>query len=622
MSSTPTLSRPEAPTPEKAPRTAPFNGGGKTESTKKYWVLLAVALAVMLGGSLLGGWITTGAGAADVKDIRFAGTNGFTWNARLFIPNGVTNKNPAPAVLMAHGNDESLYIMGNTSLEFARRGYVVLAIDLSGMGYSDMPRGSYGQGGADALRYLRSLDIVDTKNISLLGMSMGVEALNSAANAYPDGYNSMFYMDTNADFAKPKSMVAPATYRNVMISWGRWDEYTMTSFGITNQDALLSSLKITSTFGTSVPVEPDKIYGSIANGTARILRLTTDTHCTSLDSFQSIGNAIDWIQMTTKGGNPLQPSNQIWIWKDVGSFSALIAAMLFLFPMGALLLQVPFFKPLAEFTPEFKGLSGKGWWIGAVVTTAVGVIVHHLFFAQSQTIFAVNPIWPQSQTNGYLGTSVAVGVIAVVLALFNHFVFTRKQGATAVNYGLAWQGRGLDWGKIAKSLLMAICMLIPVYLVVLLAMNMFKVDFRLGTMALRVMSIPRFEAFLGYLLPFTFLYFAFTVILHGFMRVKGGNASLKTEMLVTMLLWAVGIWIWYFLQYVPLVFANGVMDRSMGSVVLRAWPLIFLWPAYALLSTYFFRKTGHIYVGAFLLGLLATWYIAAQSAFIVIPWSW
>jgi hypothetical protein len=151
-------------------------------------------------------------------------------------------------------------------------------------------------------------------------------------------------------------------------------------------------------------------------------------------------------------------------------------------------------------------------------------------------------------------------------------------------------------------------------------MNLLLVDFRLGTMALRVMSLPRFQAFLGYLIPFTFLYFAFTTVLHGFMRVKGGKASLKMEMLVTVLLWAVGIWVWYFLQYVPLFFANGVMDISMGSVVLRAWPLIFLWPTYALFSTYFFRKTGHIYVGAFLLGLLATWYIAAQSGIAKLLW--
>lgn len=588
-------------------------------TNKKHWVLLTIALVLILAGSLLAGWINTGAGAAVIKNIRYAGTNGFTWNAMLYIPNGVTNKNPAPAMLIAHGNDESLFIMGNTSLEFARRGYVVLSIDMSGMGYSDIPSGSYGSGGADALRYLRSLDIVDTKNIGLLGMSAGGGAVGSAAKAYPDGYNSIFYMDTNDSFADTKAKVAPATYRNIMINWGRWDEYATRSLGITNQSEILSSQKFTSTVGES-PVVENKIYGSIEDGTARIFRLTNDTHCTTLDSFQAIGNAIEWIQMTTKGGIQIPPSNQIWIWKVVGSFSALIGMMLLLFPMGGLLLSVPFFKPLAEATPEFKGFVRKEWWIGAVITAALGPIIHHFLFVQSQSIFPRSALWPQSQTNGYMGVGIFIGVAAVILGLVNHFVFTRKRGATAVNYGLAWEGRGLDWRKIGKSFLLAICILIPAYLIVLLVMNLLKVDFRLGTMALRVMSLPRFQAFLGYVIPFTFFYFAFTTVLHGFMRVKGGSASLKTEMLVNVVLWAAGIWIWYFLNYVPLFFFNGVMDINLGSVVLRAWPLIFLWPTYALLSTYFFRKTGHIYVGAFLLGLLGTWYIAAQSGINVLLW--
>jgi pimeloyl-ACP methyl ester carboxylesterase len=593
-----------------------------SKKINKSWVLLIVALILILGGSLLAGWINTGAGAAVVKNIRYAGTNGFTWNAMLYIPDGVTNENPAPAMMIAHGNDESLFIIANTSLEFARRGYVVLSIDMSGCGYSDVPSGSYRSGGGDALGYLRSLDIVDTNNIGLLGMSAGGGAVGGAADTYPDGYNSIFYMDSNFQFPNPEAMIAPAEYRNVMLNWGRFDEYATRSFGVgvTSQDDILSSQKITSTFGVTGTAEANKIYGSIEDGTARIIRLTNDTHCTTLDSFAAIGNAIEWMQMTTSGGNRLPSSNQIWIWRDVGSFSALIGAMLSLFAMGALLLNVPFFKDLGESTPEFKGFVGKGWWIGAVITIIVGPLLHHLLFTKSQKLFTTSALWPQSQTNGYMGVSIAVGIVSVILVLFNHFVFTRKNKATAVNYGLTWEGKGLDWKKIGKSLLLAICILLPLYLILLLVMNTLKVDFRLGTMALRVMSIPRFKAFLGYLIPFTFLYFAFTTVLNGFMRFKGGKASLAKEMIVTVLLWASGIWIWYFLHYVPLFFAGGVMDIDMGSTVLRAWPLIFLWPTYASLSTYFFRKTGHIYVGAFLIGILATWYIAAQSTMNVLTW--
>jgi pimeloyl-ACP methyl ester carboxylesterase len=587
-------------------------------NSKKHWVFLAIALALILVGSLLGGWIHTGAGAAVIKDIRYAGTNGFVWVARLYVPKGVTNENPAPAVFMSHGGDASNEIMANSALEFARRGYVVLNIDMSGHGYSEKPSRAYGMGGADLLGYLRSLDIVDKDNIALIGMSMGSEPVASAADTYPDGYNSIFYMDSGSNFPNPTAMFAPEAYRNVMLNWGTEDEYTQMAFGVTSPVDVPNSTKIKSTFGTSSPVEVGKIYGSIEDGTARVLKMPWDTHVSTMDSNRSIGNAIEWIQMTTQGEKELPASNQIWRWKVVGTAAAFIGIILFMFPMGALLLGLPFFKPLADKTAEFKGLEGIGWWIGAVIITAIGPLFHSWLYSKGQRGITATSFWPQAQTNGYLGYTVAIGAVAVILALFNHFVITRKRGATAVNYGLAWEGRGLDWGKIGKSLLLAICILIPAYLLLLLMSNLLKIDFRYSFLALRVMDLDRFKAFLGYLVPFTFFYFAFGVILHGFMRVKNGKASLATEMLVNVALWAVGIYVWDFFNYAPAFFGDGLPSNAFS--VLRAFPLLFLWPAYALLSTYFFRKTGRVYVGAFLIGIFATWYIAANSSFAVLPW--
>ena len=107
-------------------------------------------------------------------------------------------------------------------------------------------------------------------------------------------------------------------------------------------------------------------------------------------------------------------------------------------------------------------------------------------------------------------------------------------------------------------------------------------------------------------------------MLHGFLRFKNGKASLAVEMLVNAVVWALGIYVWDFMNYAPAFFGNGLPQNAF--TVLRAFPLLFLWPIYAMLSTYFFRKTGRIYVGAFLIGIFATWYIAANSSFLVLPW--
>lgn len=333
-------------------------------NSRKHWILLIVSLLLVLIGSSLGGWINTGAGEAVVKDVKYVGTNGFAWFARLYIPKGVTNENPAPAIFMSHGGDGVNEAMGNTALELARRGYVVLNIDMSGHGFSDKPIRAYGMGGAELFGYLRSLDIVDTTNITLIGMSMGAEPVASAADAYPDGYSSIFYMDSGSNFPMRDAMFAPETYRNVMLNWGTEDEYTEMSYGVSSPLDVPGSVKMMKTFGVTEPVEIGKIYGSIEDGTARVLRMPADTHVSTLDSVRTIYNAIDWVQMTTEGGNELSPSNQIWRWKLLGTSFALIGAILFMFPLGGLLLETPYFKSLTETTPEFKGLKGYVWWIG------------------------------------------------------------------------------------------------------------------------------------------------------------------------------------------------------------------------------------------------------------------
>lgn len=585
--------------------------------SKKYKIQLIVILLIILIGSTLGGWINTGAGKAIVKNVKYVGTNGFSWFARIYIPKGVTSENPAPAVFMSHGNDGVHEAMSNTALELARRGYVVLNIDMSGHGWSDSPTRAYGTGGAQLFGYLRSLDIVDKNNIALMGMSAGAGPVADAAAAYPDGYNSIFYMDSGNNFPNPNAMFAEESYRNVMLNWGTEDEYTEMSFGVTSPLEVPGSVKIMKTFGVTEPVEVGKIYGSIEDGTARVLRMPADTHVSTLDSVRTIYNAIDWVQMTTEGGNELSPSNQIWRWKLLGTSLALLGAILFMFPMGGLLLETPYFKSLVEKPPEFKGLKGYTWWIAVVITTMLGPLFHNWFYSKGQRMTATS-LWPQPQTNGYMVYTVFLAAITIILIVFNHYFLTRKQGATAHNYGLTWEGKGLDWGKIGKSFLLAICILVPLYLITLLMYDLFKVDFRFSFLKIRVMNLDKFKAFLGYLIPFSIYYFVFGVMLHGFLRFKNGKASLAIEMLVNVAIWALGLYIWDIFNYAPAFLGNELPKNAF--TVLRAFPLLFLWPTYALLSTYFFRKTGRIYVGVFLLGILATWIISSGSSFSVVPW--
>ena len=93
-------------------------------------------------------------------------------------------------VLLAGGKGASLGEMTQAGISVPS-GFVVLAMDMTGHGYSQGKVGSQRYGGPAALRYLRSLPTVDTLNIGLEGHSMGGGPILAAALDAPDDYRSM-----------------------------------------------------------------------------------------------------------------------------------------------------------------------------------------------------------------------------------------------------------------------------------------------------------------------------------------------------------------------------------------------------------------------------------------------
>lgn len=585
-------------------------------SSKRLWYILAIALVLVLGGGLLAALIQTDGGKIAIKDVRFVGTNGTLMSGLLYVPPGISNTNKAPGILAIHGYINSRETQDGFAIEFARRGYVVLALDQTGHGFSAPPALANGFGGPDGLRYLRSLDIVDTKNIGMEGHSMGGWASVIAAGIYTDSYQSIVLegSSTGTYGGKPGTATFP---RNMAVVFSQWDEFSYLMWGSPVPKDAVKTPKLQAAFGISpTVVTVNQLYGSVADGTARKLYMPRNTHPGDHISREAIGNAIEWFQLTLKGGNGLPPSNQTWFWKEIGTFIALIGMVLFLFPLGALLLRTKFFHSLAEAVPERKGISGIGWWLGALLLVVIPVVSYFWLQHKGNEWIKPGALWPQSITIGLMVWAVGNGLISLVLFLLWHFILNRKKsGATFANYGVTWAGKGIDWGKIGKSLLLAICIIVPAYLLLSLSDWAFKTDFRLWVLAIKTMTPTHFRIFLSFLIPFTFFFLVLGTVLHGQLRA---SESLGREMLVNVLLMITGFIVLLLVQYIPLLTGGtlGLYKFNSGEALLTivAFQVVPLLTIVALLSTYFYRKTGHVYVGAFLNAMLITWIIVAGQA--------
>jgi hypothetical protein len=592
-------------------------------------ILLVISLVMMLGGSILASWLNSAAGSASARDIKIFGTNGYVISAYLYTPAGTTPQKPAPGIVVFHGLNNQKAYMANTALEFARRGFVVLSADMTGHGYSNGANGENGFGGPDALRYVRSLPTVDKNNIGLIGMSQGgFGPVTAAAQAIPDGYKSIFYMESECTAPGVPNVQPCQGLKNVAFNIGTATELGIMVLVGKGSDAPNSPV-VKPVFGTSDPVKVGQLYGSIADGTARILYQPLETHPQSTDWPVAIGNAIDWMQQTLDGGNKLPPANQIWPWKLLGTAVALAGAFLFLFAFGAQLLRSRVFAPLAEPVPIYRGFTGGGWWLAALITTALGPLLY-LWVWQSVGLgggfLAPNAIWPQNFTNIYMVWGVIVGAIALALIWVNHRFFTAKASGTLVTYGVGWEQRGIVWSRVWLSLALAAAVAATLYVILLLIDTIWMVDFRAWVVALMPMSPVRVQAFLGYLIPFAIFFVPESVIFAGFIRPRSGKASLAREMVISSLVLTLGALVWVLLAYIPLFAGQAIIfapdpgsAAAAGLGAIYYIPLLVIWPLVACMYTYYFCKTGHIYTGAFLATIVVVWMLAAFGDFAVTP---
>jgi len=104
----------------------------------------------------------------------------------LYIPKGVTAKNPAPGIVAIHGYINSRETQDGFAIEFARRGYVVLAPDQTRTRLIPIRLPSATFRRPDSLVYLRSLDSSTKNNIGLEGQLHGWMAIGDAAGAFPN----------------------------------------------------------------------------------------------------------------------------------------------------------------------------------------------------------------------------------------------------------------------------------------------------------------------------------------------------------------------------------------------------------------------------------------------------
>jgi pimeloyl-ACP methyl ester carboxylesterase len=565
----------------------------------KGWRLAALAIALILIGDLLAS-LTQTAGGVRIEDVRFRAADGATMSALLYVPPNATHDTPAPGILAIHGYLNSRETQDGFAIEFARRGWVVLALDQTGHGYSDPPAFADGFGGPAGLAYLRSLDIVDKGNIGLEGHSMGGWAVLAAAAAMPSDYKAMVLegSSTGAPFAAPGT---PSWPRNLALVFARYEEFPILMWGVARARDVTTSPKLLALFGADGMVDPGRVYGDPASGTARVLYTPSLTHPAEHLSDEAIGHAIDWFQRNLQGGSPMPVGDQIWFAKEIGTLVAAIGFVLLLLGAFDLLLALPVLAVLtADAVSAAPAPSGRDarWWSALALATLIPAFTYYPMFALAEAFLPASSLLPQGVTNQIIAWVLANAAITTLLLLLVPAAPRRRS--------LAW-----------PSVLIALATAAIGYLSLMMTDLVFKTDYRFWIMGLKLMSGKQWAVFPIYLVPLALFFIIGLESLRRTLHRRGQSSG--AAYLTSVAALALGFVLLTGVQYGAMALDGKLIDPWPGLITnvplntIIALQFVAVLAVVGVIATFTLRRTGTALPGALLCALVVAWYIVASQ---------
>jgi pimeloyl-ACP methyl ester carboxylesterase len=557
--------------------------------------LFALGWVLVLAGALIAHLVQT-AGGVTVRDVRWTGAGGERLSSLLYVQPTATPERPAPAVLVSHGYINTREMQSPFAIELARRGFVVLAMDMAGHGYSGGSVGEHDGGGPDALSYLQALPFVDRREIGLEGHSMGGVPTVGAAIAQPDGYRSIVLEGSTTPEPGQIGAGTTAFPRNLEVVFGQYDEFAPLMWHEPKGSQVGGSSKMKSLFGTSHTVAPGIMVGSIPAGTARLLVNPPITHPMEHFTTAGVGAAVEWFQRTLAGeATPRAPGDQIWMWKELGTLIALVGFVAVVLGAFEALLTAPFFAGLRAdpdtIPPQRRGR--LGWWLAFVLTAAIPAATFYSLMGLG-FLFLPSRLFPEWVTNQLAVWALANAAISGALLILTG----RRRVAFRERWGLA--------------ILIAAASAAAGYAALLAADGLFKVDFRFWVVGLKLLDTRHWLYFLAYLPLFTV---AFLVIMRALQaNLARPDRGPLASYAVAMAAMSLGFVVLLTIQYASL-FATGQLigpEQALNTII--AIQFVPILAVVGLIGAFTWRRTGGTVAGAALCAILVTWYIVAGTA--------
>lgn len=587
-----------------------------TDKTKRAKIFVCIAIVLMLISMIGASLIQTSGGRVKVDEVNWVDTDGIRKTALLLVPENATVETPAPAIVTSHGFLNNKEMQDLNYVELARRGYVVLAIDMASHGDSQIAAGvanmmpSVWQG----VLFLADIGYVDTARIGVTGHSFGGFSSNFAVTmdnaAGTNLISAVLVNSMDPTYDSDSDGVFDNVYggRDVGVVAGEYDEF---GFTILDENGVkqpkpdyIHSAEAQSFlyYGTDRGEQPEReantVYTQEVDGqeAMRVIYTSNIIHPWSHFSARSTTSTIEFFEQALGAPNPIPATNQIWQWKTVFNVVGIVGFVMFAINCAIALLATPFFQSVsslgAEQTLSAPAFKGKKWWfwVSLVISAVVGSVIYLPIMLATKSATYERTFLNQAAVRGVSTWAMACGVVTLVLLLATKAINKDAWADCAAKVRITPV-------RLLKTVLLAITVVAASYAWVFIADYFFHVDFRIW-----VLAIKRFNpVYLFIAIPFMIMgsvfYIMSSISVNCFNYCKiGGKEWVST--LILALFTGAPAFILTLMQYIYF-YQTGYLLFAVGeSALFVVWlfPLVAILPISVLVSRKIYKACGNPYL--------------------------
>jgi len=666
--------------------------------------LLIIALVLIIGGSILAHMFNTSYYSTDVDRIRFETATG-ELSGLLYKPEGANSEDPRPTIVTTHGYLNSAEMQDAPAIELSRRGYVVLALDMYDHGHS-INKTEFEPSSAffsfwttsmyEAAQYMYEQDYVlkdENGNgiLAVAGHSMGgfsstMAIVQDEKFFAENGFRKIHAglpMGSDYSFTSYVGVTPDVAFeaygpRMVGIVAAHYDDFFFDSQARETGQTVVYKDYVQTSEGQNFLGNPDNpeagtVY-NLDNGGKRVIYTPNEIHPWNHFSATTTSHQIDFYTQAFNGYTStnqtnvnLSSDNQIWFYKELTEFIAMIGFFLLMIPLVSYLFSIPFLANAktkfnetiqapssggnnilywiilivsalfpALFFPALMSKSGSGLTIlryfaiailiisiialiisftkkgdkslSSVILGPLGLIITsgilYWLISNAANVLTLNSTFNEPTTNQILYWAIVVTAVITIITIATHYIFKSSGQVKLKQYGFI-----VNWKSILSALITAAVSVIIGYLILFIIDALLTVDFRFWTWAVKTFESRHVYSALRYM-PLFFLYFYITGITvnANTERMNGWKAYLLGCFLI------VGGLVIYLILHYGVLFMTGTAlwpAQALSSILLFA--LIPTLIVATFFNKIFYKMTGNVYTGVFVNTILMTMITVANT---------